>query len=174
MCVRAKYTIFLNKFFVLFFMCANHTVILACVSVCACVRVCMCVCLYACVYACVRVCAREPVCVCVSICVRVCAEQTKMLTGHTARPDFLSKLTWVAMNHDRNVRHIDTVRAFHFGNNFLVELDIVLPEDMSLRVAHDIGESLQQKLENIPEVERAFVHLDYEYSHNPNSEHKVV
>ena len=78
------------------------------------------------------------------------------------------------MNHDRHIRHIDTVRAFHFGNNFLVEMDIVLPEDMSLRVAHDIGESLQQRLENLPEVERAFVHLDYEYSHNPNSEHKVV
>ncbi|XP_076452074.1 uncharacterized protein LOC143287721 isoform X2 [Babylonia areolata] len=102
------------------------------------------------------------------------SEQIKMLTGHTARPDFLSKLTWTAMNHDSHIRHIDTVRAFHFGNNFLVEMDIVLPEDMSLRVAHDIGESLQQKLENIPEVERAFVHLDYEYSHNPNSEHKVV
>ncbi|XP_070207634.1 uncharacterized protein [Littorina saxatilis] len=102
------------------------------------------------------------------------SEQIKMLTGHTARPDFLSKLTWTAMNHHRKIRHIDTVRAFHFGNNFLVELDIVLPEDMSLRVAHDIGESLQQKLENVPEVERAFVHLDYEYSHNPNSEHKVV
>ncbi|KAK7496802.1 hypothetical protein BaRGS_00012011 [Batillaria attramentaria] len=102
------------------------------------------------------------------------SEQTKMLTGHTARPDFLSKLTWVAMNHDPSVRHIDTVRAFHFGSNFLVEMDIVLPEDMSLRVAHDIGESLQQKLENIPEVERAFVHLDYEFTHNPNTEHKVV
>lgn len=102
------------------------------------------------------------------------SEQIKMLTGHTARPDFLSKLTWVAMNHDPSIRHIDTVRAFHFGNNFLVELDIVLPENMSLRVAHDIGESLQQKLENLPEVERAFVHLDYEYTHNPNTEHKVV
>ncbi|XP_025082760.1 metal tolerance protein 11-like isoform X2 [Pomacea canaliculata] len=102
------------------------------------------------------------------------SEQIKVLTGHTARPDFLSKLTWVAMNHDKNIRHIDTVRAFHFGSNFLVELDIVLPEGMSLRMAHDIGESLQQKLENIPEVERAFVHLDYEYTHNPNTEHKVV
>jgi hypothetical protein len=27
--------------------------------------------------------------------------------------------------------------------NFLVEVDIVLPEDMPLRQAHDIGESLQ-------------------------------
>ena len=63
---------------------------------------------------------------------------------------------------------------FHFGNNFLVEVDIVLPEDMKLRQSHDIGETLQLKIERLPEVERAFVHLDYESDHHPNSEHKVV
>uniref|UniRef100_A0A0B7ASK2 Uncharacterized protein n=1 Tax=Arion vulgaris TaxID=1028688 RepID=A0A0B7ASK2_9EUPU len=102
------------------------------------------------------------------------SEQIKMLTGHTARPDFLSKLTWVCVNHHQEVRHIDTVRAFHFGSNFLVEVDIVLPEDMILRDAHDIGESLQHRLESLPEVERAFVHLDFEFKHNPHSEHKIV
>lgn len=51
-----------------------------------------------------------------------------MLTGHTARPDFLKKITWIALNHHPDVLLIDTVRAFHFGSNFLVEVDIVLPE----------------------------------------------
>jgi len=97
-----------------------------------------------------------------------------MLTGHTARPDFLRKLTWIALCHDRRVTHIDTVRAFHFGNRFLVEVDIVLPRTMNLLEAHDIGESLQVKLERMDEVERAFVHLDYESSHRPSAEHKVV
>ena len=69
---------------------------------------------------------------------------------------------------------IDTVRVYHFGSNFLVECDIVLPEDMSLRESHDIGESLQLKIEKLPEVERAFVHLDYECDHDPRSEHKQV
>ena len=71
------------------------------------------------------------------------SEQIKMLTGHTARPDFLKKITWLALNHHAEVKLIDTVRAFHFGNNFLVEVDIVLEETMNLRKAHDIGESLQ-------------------------------
>ena len=66
------------------------------------------------------------------------------------------------------------MRAFHFGNNFLVEVDIVLPEDMSLKEAHNIGETLQQKLEKFQLVERAFVHLDYEVDHNPADEHKVI
>ena len=38
--------------------------------------------------------------------------------------------------------------------------------------AHDIGESLQKKVESLDEVERAFVHLDFETSHDPTSEHK--
>lgn len=102
------------------------------------------------------------------------SEQIKMLTGHTARPDFLSKLIWVSVNHHAKIRHIDTVRAFHFGSDFLVEVDIVLPGEMPLREAHDIGESLQHRLESLPEVERAFVHLDYEFTHHPRSEHKQV
>ena len=47
-----------------------------------------------------------------------------MLTGHTARPDFLKKITWLAVNHHPSVMLIDTVRAFHFGNNFLVEVNV--------------------------------------------------
>ncbi len=62
---------------------------------------------------------------------------------------------------------IDTVRAFHLADGFIVEVDIVLPRDMPLNQAHDIGESLQFKLEEVDEVERAFVHLDYEVSHKP-------
>lgn len=38
---------------------------------------------------------------------------------------------------------VDTIRAYHFGEEFLVEIDIVLPPTMSLGEAHDIGESLQ-------------------------------
>ena len=36
---------------------------------------------------------------------------------------------------------------------------------MPLSEAHDIGEALQNKLEKLEEVERAFVHLDFEGFH---------
>jgi len=101
-------------------------------------------------------------------------EQIKMLTGYTARPEFLKKLTYIAVNHHPKVTHVDTLRAFHFGSNFLVEVHIVLPADMTLLEAHDIGESLQTRLERLNEVERAFVHIDHEVEHHPHSEHKVV
>ena len=33
--------------------------------------------------------------------------------------------------------------------------------------AHDISQQLQDKIEVLPNVERAFVHVDHEYTHAP-------
>lgn len=55
----------------------------------------------------------------------------------------------------------DIVRAYHFGNNYLVELEVILPEQMCVREAHDISLALQDKVEALDCVERAFVHVDY-------------
>jgi len=93
--------------------------------------------------------------------------QLSSLTGKTAPPELLQALTFIARNHHPDIVAIDTVRAYHYGYKFMVELDIVLHPDMPLRIAHDIGEALQNKLETIEKVERAFVHLDYEWDHKP-------
>ncbi|WJX75518.1 Metal tolerance protein 11 [Trifolium repens] len=92
-------------------------------------------------------------------------ENVNSLVGKSAAPEYLQKLTYLCWNHHKAVRHIDT--AYTFGSHYFVEVDIVLPADMPLQEAHDIGESLQEKLELLPEIERAFVHLDYEFSHKP-------
>lgn len=108
------------------------------------------------------------ICLCIFIVVNwalTAKEQVQMLAGLSAKPDFLSKLTYLACNHDERVLFIDTVRAYHFGTKFLVECDIVLPEAMPLKEAHDIGEALQVRIEQMEDVERAFVHLDYEWDH---------
>ncbi|CAM8964868.1 hypothetical protein QQ045_003386 [Rhodiola kirilowii] len=94
-------------------------------------------------------------------------ENVNSLVGRSAAPEYLQKLTYLCWNHHKAIKHIDTVRAYTFGSHYFVEVDIVLPADMTLQEAHDIGESLQEKLEQLPEIERAFVHLDYEYSHKP-------
>ncbi|XP_022743164.1 metal tolerance protein 11-like [Durio zibethinus] len=94
-------------------------------------------------------------------------EKVNSLVGRSAAPEYLQKLTYLCWNHHKAIRRIDTVRAYTFGSHYFVEVDIVLPVNMPLQEAHDIGESLQEKLELLPEIERAFVHLDYEYSHKP-------
>jgi divalent metal cation (Fe/Co/Zn/Cd) transporter len=91
----------------------------------------------------------------------------RCLAGRTAEPRFLSQLTFIASHHHDAIQQIDTVRAYHFGEGFLVEIDVVVPPNMLLREAHDVGESLQFKIEKLPQVERCFVHLDYEYTHRP-------
>ncbi|KAK4594952.1 hypothetical protein RGQ29_018617 [Quercus rubra] len=95
------------------------------------------------------------------------------LIGRTAPPEFLAKLTYLIWNHHEDIKKIDTVRAYTFGSDhYFVEVDIVLPQDMVLSKTHDIGETLQEKLEQLPEVARAFVHIDSEYTHRP--EHKTM
>ncbi|KYQ93538.1 putative cation efflux pump [Tieghemostelium lacteum] len=99
-------------------------------------------------------------------------EQIELLVGKSASPEFLQRVTYLALMHSPEVLKVDTCRAYYQGNNLYVEVDIVLPPDMPLSQTHDIGESLQIKIESLPEVERAFVHVDYEFRHKP--EHKRV
>ncbi|KAK9684092.1 hypothetical protein RND81_10G185900 [Saponaria officinalis] len=102
---------------------------------------------------------------------RTVIENVWSLIGRTAPPEFITKLTYLIWNHHEEIKHIDTVRAYTFGTHYFVEVDVVLPENMLLNQAHNIGETLQEKLEQLPEVERAFVHIDFEYTHRP--EHKA-
>lgn len=71
------------------------------------------------------------------------------------------------MTHSPYVISLDTVRAWHSGPRIVVEVDIVLEAEMTLKETHDIAEDLQTKLESLPIVERAYVHVDYETSHAP-------
>ena len=69
----------------------------------------------------------------------------------------------MAETHDPSMG-LDTVRAYHYGPRFLVELDIVMAEGTPLRESHDCGVLLQHKIEALASVERCFVHIDYQAS----------
>ena len=97
-------------------------------------------------------------------------DNVRSLIGRTASPEFLAKLTYLIWNHHMEIKHIETVRAYTFGCQYFVEVHIVLPQDMSLDQAHDIGETLEEKVEQLPGVERAFVHVDFDTTHQ--LEHK--
>jgi len=95
-------------------------------------------------------------------------EQLEMIVGKSADEEFLEQLREIAVSHDKNTR-LDKISAYHFGPRFLVEVEIVMPEDTLLRRSHDCGIALQHKLETLEEVERAFVHVDY--MHRPEDDH---
>lgn len=92
----------------------------------------------------------------------------KLLIGYTAEPQMLNSITYIAMTHNDDViKAVDTVRAYHSGPRLIIEVDIVVDPDETVKLAHDVAEELQFKLETLPNVERAFVHIDYETSHKP-------
>ena len=58
----------------------------------------------------------------------------------------------IALTHHPKVLQVDTCRAYHAGNNLFVEVDIVMDRETPLWESHDIGESLQIKLEKLINV----------------------
>ncbi|CUS08911.1 unnamed protein product [Tuber aestivum] len=90
-----------------------------------------------------------------------------LLVGVTAEQSVLRLITYISMTHSPLITQIDTVRAYHSGPRIIVEVDVVMPATTALQVTHDIAEELQVKLESLPDVERAYVHVDYETSHKP-------
>ncbi|CAH0514801.1 unnamed protein product [Peronospora belbahrii] len=87
-------------------------------------------------------------------------EQVERLVGLQADQAFIDQIRLLGDVHHPLMR-TDIVRAYHFGNNYLVEMEVILPEDMCVKDAHDISLSLQDKVEELDNVERAFVHVDY-------------
>lgn len=71
------------------------------------------------------------------------------------------------MTHSPLIQSLDTVRAWHSGPRLIVEVDIVIDQNQTVKESHDCAEALQIKLESLPDVERAYVHIDYETSHTP-------
>ena len=61
----------------------------------------------------------------------------------------------------RFVFDVDTIRAYHGGERVVVEAEVVMAPETTLRESHDACLLLQQDLESMDEVERAFVHADY-------------
>ncbi|KAK8870299.1 Metal tolerance protein 3 [Tritrichomonas musculus] len=94
-------------------------------------------------------------------------ENAKMLLGASAPPEIIRELTYVAAHHHPLIIGVEQVIAFQVGPQYFAELHIVVPGHIPLEVAHWIGESLQLKVERIPDIERAWVHVDCE-THNVN------
>lgn len=49
-----------------------------------------------------------------------------------------------------------------------------MDETLPLKITHDVSQSLQRKMEGLSDVERAFVHVDYESHHDVSTEHKAL
>jgi len=91
----------------------------------------------------------------------------ELLAGKAAPHSFFQLIVYKAATFNDDIVKIDTVRAYHSGPDYFVEVDIVMDGNTPLWKAHDISQQLQDKIEDLPNVERAFVHVDHEWTHVP-------
>ncbi|KAL2138498.1 hypothetical protein VTI28DRAFT_6722 [Corynascus sepedonium] len=102
-----------------------------------------------------------------SLWLRTAFTEFLLLVGVVAPVEIQQLITYVCVTHSPAVRQIDTVRVYHSGPRLIAEVDVVMDPDATLQETHDIAEELQVKLERLPDVERAYVHVDYETTHKP-------
>ncbi|EED21323.1 cation diffusion facilitator 1 [Talaromyces stipitatus ATCC 10500] len=98
---------------------------------------------------------------------RTAYSEFMLLIGVTADTQMQQLITYISMTHSPAITAIDTVRAYTSGPRLVVEVDIVMDPNATLMATHDVAEELQIKLESLPDVERAYVHVDYETTHKP-------
>lgn len=103
---------------------------------------------------------------------RTAFNEFMLLVGVVASVDMQQLITYVCLTHSPAVQGIDTVRVYHSGPRLIAEVDIVMDPAGTLLETHDIAEELQFKLESLPDIERAYVHIDYETTHKPEHAYK--
>ena len=89
-------------------------------------------------------------------------KQVDLIIGRAAPDQMIEMIRELAETHDPSMS-LDTVRAYHFGPRFLVELEVVMEEATPLRESHDCGILLQHKIEALSMCERCFVRIDYQH-----------
>lgn len=83
------------------------------------------------------------------------------LCGLGASPSLVQEIVFLTLRHSDKILKVDTVHAYHWGEQLFVEVDIVMAPERSLREVHDVSQGLQDKLETVEGFARAFVHVDY-------------
>jgi divalent metal cation (Fe/Co/Zn/Cd) transporter len=67
------------------------------------------------------------------------------MIGKGAPEDFIHNLEQLASTHHADMS-LDHIRAYYFGQRFIVEMEVVLPPRMTVRESHDIAMILQHKV----------------------------
>ncbi|WWC64549.1 uncharacterized protein I303_107159 [Kwoniella dejecticola CBS 10117] len=109
----------------------------------------------------------------ITVWTRTVYEQFTFLAGIAAPPEFINLVTYKVLTFSEHITSVDTVRVYHSGPQYFVEIDIVLPPDMLLWKAHDIAQELQDQIEKLKQVDRCFVHVDHEVDHKPEHRKNV-
>ena len=92
--------------------------------------------------------------------IAIMKDQMEKVTGLSAPEEFLRSIQDSIFQHDSvNIRGVDRVIAYFSGAKYNVEVDILVPKTLTVDVAHDIALGVQNMLEDMADVDRAYVHV---------------
>lgn len=86
-------------------------------------------------------------------------DNLKFLMGESPSDELIDKIKKIALNVDC-VKGVNDIRAHYVGILLQAEVHIEVDRKLTIYRAHTIGKKVQNKLEKLEEINRAFVHID--------------
>jgi divalent metal cation (Fe/Co/Zn/Cd) transporter len=83
-----------------------------------------------------------------------------MMLGVTAPPEIIRNVTYVAAHHHPLIKEVDRVVAYQMGPMYFAEVYVILRDGIGFEAARWVGDTLAARLQNMNNIEKAFVHLD--------------
>jgi cation diffusion facilitator family transporter len=79
---------------------------------------------------------------------------------HTkASEELIAKIKNEALT-TNGVLGVNDLRSHYIGNKLNIEIHIEVNKNITIEKAHNIGKEAQKKIEKIPEINKAFIHID--------------
>jgi cation diffusion facilitator family transporter len=83
----------------------------------------------------------------------------KFLMGESPKKELLEKIKDTASG-IKGVIEVHDIKAHYVGTSVQVQLHIMVDRNLTVYSAHTIGKKVESKVESLPDIENAFVHID--------------
>ena len=81
------------------------------------------------------------------------------LIGRSPKKKFIEQIKNTALS-VKGVKGLNDVRAHYVGSYVHVEVHIELNKKLSMVKAHNIGKKVEENIEKLPWINKAFIHID--------------
>ncbi|MCM2324953.1 MAG: cation diffusion facilitator family transporter [Candidatus Woesearchaeota archaeon] len=90
---------------------------------------------------------------------RIGIENIDYLMGKSASDELMHKIRLMTLGIN-GIKGINDLRAHYVGNRVHVEIHVEVNKSITTKKSHDLGKIVQRKIESMPNVCRAFIHID--------------
>ncbi len=91
--------------------------------------------------------------------IKICFENINHLMGIKAPDDLIEKIKMIALS-NKDVKGLNDIFTQYLGNKIQVEIHIEVNNQMTIKQAHDIANSVKKQILKLEFVNNCFVHID--------------